>query len=257
MEKAERRSKRIRSPGYPSIGLAEAFEKAKMLYEKEGRHHVPISVAVQHWRYSPKSSGGQLCIAALKRFGLLTEKGKKGTRQVALSELAIRLIVGEDEQNPDFLQLLQTAALSPPIHRELWDLWGPRLPSDPAMKQHLLLDKNFNHASVDGFIRQFKETISFARLSDGDTRAAHRADALEARDERGGPLPSAGTPQATTMGGPRECVLNVPLIGGGMATLRVPLPLTEADYELLTGMLGTLRDKAKPAPVSAGNSDRQ
>ena len=43
--------------------------------------------------------------------------------------------------------------------------------------------------------------------------------------------------------------LTFPLIGGGMAILRVPLPLTEANFNLMMSMLGTMKDAiTTPAP---------
>ncbi len=57
------------------------------------------------------------------------------------------------------------AALTPKIHREIWKKWPLNLPSEDTLKHTLCLDWKppFNPAAVDGFIKEYKDTIAFAK----------------------------------------------------------------------------------------------
>ena len=66
-------AQKVRSPSFPFISLPGAVHRARELYTAERRNLVSVDVAVAHWGYSPKSSGGKQTIAALRAYGLLEE----------------------------------------------------------------------------------------------------------------------------------------------------------------------------------------
>ena len=155
---------RTRSPAYPYLDLRTALDKAAALWRAEGRHAVAVSLAMQHWGYKVESSTGYSCIAALKKFGLVDEEGTGESRQVRLSRLALAVLLDEDRASPERNAALQTAALSPRIHAELWEKYGADLPSDSSLRRFLILEKNFNEAAVDEFLEEYKTTVAFAGL---------------------------------------------------------------------------------------------
>lgn len=160
--------KKLRSPSYPYLDLSEATRLAKILWEKEKRHPAPVSVVAVHWNYGAKSSTGLLAVAALKKFGLLDEEGSGDQRTVKLSDFALDIIKHED--SPDEIsKLLKAAALKPEIHRDLWE--NHREASDANIKRVLIFDKKFNDASVDSVIKEYRDTIAFAKLTSADTLA--------------------------------------------------------------------------------------
>ena len=82
-----------------------------------------------------------------------------------MSDAARRILL--DAKDRDIL--LRQAALSPPIHKELWEHYGGFLPErDEDLKKYLLVEKNFNQQSVDGFIAQFRASIALTNLVQGD-----------------------------------------------------------------------------------------
>src|SRR4051812_5063904 len=85
--------KRLRSPAYPFISLKAAVERARIFYDKEKRNSANVQVAVKHWDYKAKSSGGVQTVAALKAFGLMKDIGTGDARQVQLTELGLRIIL--------------------------------------------------------------------------------------------------------------------------------------------------------------------
>jgi hypothetical protein len=105
----------------------------------------------------------------LKKFGLLEEVGGGMSGKVRVSRLALDIILhDDDEHRKEWLKALKTAALMPPVHSDLWEEWGPRLPSDGSMRSHLIREMGFNETTAAAFIKEFKRTISFAKLDQAD-----------------------------------------------------------------------------------------
>jgi hypothetical protein len=163
------KKQRHRSPAYPFISLKKAVDRAKEFYAAERKHTARIPVAVTHWKFAKKSSGGLQTIGALKQFGLMEDVGSGDNRQVKLTDAAIRIIADERPQSPERDQLIKTAALQPKIHGELFRKWGVELPSQETMRTFLKIEKEFNEAALDDFIKQYKDTIGYAKLAPDDT----------------------------------------------------------------------------------------
>jgi|HubBroStandDraft_1064217.scaffolds.fasta_scaffold120808_2 hypothetical protein len=171
--------KRMRSPAYPYINLETAIKRAKEFYAEEQRNAAPLKVAVKHWGYEAKSSGGAQTAAALISFGLLRDEGTGDKRKVKLTENALRIVLDTRADSEDRADAIRTAALTPKIHQQLWRKWENNIPSTENLKHILVLDWQppFNPAAVDGFIKEYKDTIAFAKpdasvtvpLADGDT----------------------------------------------------------------------------------------
>jgi hypothetical protein len=163
------KSKKMRSPAYPGINLEIATKRAKGLFEKERRNAVAYRVAVSHWGFGEKSSGGLLSIAALKSFGLIEDVQRgAGGRIIKLTDLALRIILDERPDSAQRAVLIKQAALNPKIHAALWKKYGTELPSDSSLHHELIFDFKFNENTVDEFIKEYKETIRFAGLADSD-----------------------------------------------------------------------------------------
>jgi hypothetical protein len=101
--------RKIRSPSFPFIGLREAEEKARVLYEAERRNPALPEVAAAHWGYSAKSSGAMQTIAALRAYRLLAGEG-----MVRLTDSAVRLLL-DDPGSRERAELLRETALAPRI----------------------------------------------------------------------------------------------------------------------------------------------
>jgi hypothetical protein len=154
-------SKKIRSPSFPFVSLPDALERARAFYDKEHRHETEPEVAARHWGYSPRSSGGNQTLAALRAFGLLEMVGEG---KVRLTERALRILLDEREESPERGQLLRQAALSPALHSRIWERYKGVLPSDATLRLYLVADEGFNERSVDEFIAELKETLEHAGI---------------------------------------------------------------------------------------------
>jgi hypothetical protein len=195
--------KRMRSPAYPYINLETAIKRAKEFYEKEQRNAAPLRVAVKHWGYEEKSSGGTQTAAALISFGLLRDEGTGDKRKVKLTENALRIVLDSRADSEERAEAIRSAALTPKIHQQLWRKWGNNIPSPENLKHTLMLDWQppFNPAAVDGFIKEYKDTIAFAKpdssatvpLADGDTTPELEEDESNGKKaSQGGYTPRIG-----------------------------------------------------------------
>lgn len=154
-----------RSPNFPSYSLEKAIEKVKEIFDVYKMTTLPERIACEIWTYAPNGSQGQLCIAALKAFGLIQIEGTGKDKKITVSESARRLILKDNNYN----NLLKEAALSPPLHKELWNHYEGFIPeNDELFRKFLLIEKRFNDKSVDSFIAQFRATIALASLEKGD-----------------------------------------------------------------------------------------
>lgn len=237
-----RRKPKGRSPSYPGIGLGDAIEKAAVLYQKEGRHAAPADVITTHWGYKPKTGPSLVAVAALKKFGLLEDEGGNGSRWARLTPLALSIVLDEAD-SPERQQHVREAALTPPIHAELWNESGGRLPSDQNLRRTLVLERGFTDSGAQQFIRQFKSTIAFAGLGEPDKMPEsqlpqHRlsGEHMPPQDIRPVGIPSEGaigSPRLSPEAGdqPRLRTLPLPVDTDPWPVLQVPVPMTEEAWD--------------------------
>jgi hypothetical protein len=178
---AEDKSKapKHRSPAYPAISLGQALERAKQFYAVQKQHAAPVESAVGIWGFAAKSSGGSQTIAALKQFGLMRESDQGGTREVQLSELALRIVRDEREPSPERDEAIRKAALLPKIYSEMWAKWDADYPADATMRFFLVHDKKYNEGSVSDLIASYKDTVKFAKLSESDKESETEDESRE------------------------------------------------------------------------------
>ncbi len=161
-------SARTRSPAYPGINLETAIKRVREIHGQDRMNPVPVEIAVKRWGFKERSSGGLVAVAALKSFGLVRDSGSGKDRKIQLTEDARRILLDTREDSRERFVLLKQAALSPKIHNILWKKWGVQLPADDTLRHALIFDYLFNENSVSDFIKEYKDTIRYAKLTDSD-----------------------------------------------------------------------------------------
>ena len=165
---AKGKKKRVRSPRFPFISLETALERARTFQQIEKHHAARVEIAASHWDMSPKSSSLLQTIGALKQYGLMEDEGAGQSRTLKLTDLARRILLDEREDGQERDQAIKQAALSPTVFQELWEKWGAEQPSEASFRTHLIMDRGFNDATANVFIGVYRDTVTFADLSDSD-----------------------------------------------------------------------------------------
>jgi hypothetical protein len=154
---------RTRSPNYPAIDLESAVELATKFERLAKRHPFPVSAAVEKaWEMKPGSSRGLQLVAALKQFGLIADEGTGETRKIKLTDSGARVVANVQNKN----EILKELALLPKVHSDIWKQFEGSIPPDETLRHYLSFDYSppFNGDSIDGFLKQFRGTISFSGL---------------------------------------------------------------------------------------------
>ena len=66
----------------------------------------------------------------------------------------------------NYKNILKEIALNPITYRKLHDEYNGGLPSDSTLKLKLLREYGFNAGKIDGFLKDFRRTLTIAGLSD-------------------------------------------------------------------------------------------
>lgn len=240
---------RNRSPNYPAFDLEKAVEWAALLYKEATIHLIPVAAAHKLWGY--ETSSGNLCVAALRAYGLAKTEGSSEKRKIRVSDLGRRIVL----EAPDRPQLLQKAAVSPMIHAELWGLYEDSgVPPDATIRAYLLFErdrKRFNEDAVDDVIERFRKTISFAKLGkcdilDGSEREDDGDDGAP-RDEK---TEQRKVRKVTTAVLP----LPIPMEDGTICIVDIPR-MTSATFAFFTKQLETYKSAIILPPVADTSSD--
>lgn len=159
MESKTTKNKRLRSPGYPLIDLKEAVHKAKILWDKDKSNSIPKEVACEHLGYQTKEGYAGRIIAALKQFGLISDKHG----DIILTQDAMDLAIYEPG-NQDYSDIVKRLALNPGIYDKIYNEGNANTASDSALKIKLIKDYGFHPDKVNNFLNNFRSTIAFADL---------------------------------------------------------------------------------------------
>ena len=153
---------RHRSPNYPGIRLRAAVAKIEALYKADGLAASPRDAALKHMGYERLHSEAGRTLSALKSFGLVDDASDR----IKLTQRGIEIVVRQSD-DPIRIKALKDAAVGPEIYRQIMkEYHSTGLPSETSLKSDLITVRKFNPTAVDGFVRDFKDTLQFAGLSD-------------------------------------------------------------------------------------------
>jgi hypothetical protein len=153
---------RHRSPNYPAIGLRSAVGKISAVFKEDGLAPSPKLAAFKHMGFDKMHGEAARVLSALKSFGLIEESNER----IKLTQRGIDT-VARPEGDAQHSSALREALVGPGIYRELIaDYRQHGLPSDMSLKSELVAGKKFNPNSVDGFVRDFRDSLEFAGITD-------------------------------------------------------------------------------------------
>lgn len=228
-------AKIARSPRAPLISLEDAVKKAKLIYDKEGKHSIPNELVAKHLGYSGANNGAALrTMGAIKSFTLLVGNNKGDL--AASPDIETFLFTPDDNTKR---QLMRKWLREPKIYAQLLDEYKEHLPSDAALR-YRLIQLGFTPQTADDTAKTFKSSVTFARYYE----STHREEAPELQDEvqpdsilpadephRRPQIPPASTNFPVSSGTLDR--IPIRLGGGRRAYLEIPNPLFLADKKLI------------------------
>ena len=171
---------RQRSRNYPGMGLREAIEKARQLYDSNGKAAVAKDAAVKAWGYKGLNGASLRVLGALNQYGLLDIPESK---TVKLSARALAILL-EPEDSAERAQALLDAAHTPPVFAEIQEHYPDGLPGDEGLKSYLVRTLNFTDEAAVNLIASLRDTIALADSAakvntslHGDQKERQRQDA--------------------------------------------------------------------------------
>jgi len=241
-KKADKKA-RHRSPNYPAVSLKRAVELTQMIYEKDRTHPVPISIAATRWGLKAKGSQVLLYTAALKAYGLIDVAESGANREISVTDTARRVILNSEDKK----EILQRAALTPKIHREIWDQYNGELPQDDILRNYLLFKRHFNENAVGGLITQLRETFVYADMSNirimvddsDDSDQDVQQDETQEDTQLGLLVKSTDAkPKAVSLPNTTDSQLQLRfVVPSGEILILVPRTMTKGDYKILSAYL--------------------
>ncbi|MGO9371180.1 MAG: hypothetical protein ACLQBD_03650 [Syntrophobacteraceae bacterium] len=167
---AEAKTKKQRSPNFPSVSLEKSLNFARVLLDKYSRNFVHAHVGLKALGYdSPKSSSALQVLAALISYGLVDVEGAADQKQVRISDLAFKIIADKRAVSPDRDVAIQEAALKPSIYQKILARFPNSLPTDDAIEHELVFAFKFNRGSTNDFLSVFRQTLDYAKISQSGT----------------------------------------------------------------------------------------
>lgn len=175
-----KKARQGRSPAFPFIPLQKALERTEAFRLAEGgrpKHFAPVAAACATWGMGVKTGPAIQTVAALKHFGLVEFDGAGEKRAMRPTDTAFKILLDKQPVSPERDALIKKVALTPAIHKELWDKWQANLPSDPTLETYLVRDRGFSDGGARDLMAEYKATIAFSKLNEADTVAlANRAE---------------------------------------------------------------------------------
>lgn len=187
---------RFRSPPFPAMPLQRALERVEQLYRQERENPVPLSSAAKAWGMSPTSSGPIKVAGALNQYGLVAAEGLATSRKIKPSMDALRLILDKNHSSVERMETLSRCFLRPTIFLELWEKWGPTLPSDHTMETYLVLDRRmanqapFSQSAAAELLANYRASMAFVepRAVDNTSRETTQEKEKESMQTMAEPL---------------------------------------------------------------------
>ncbi len=191
---------KVRSPAYPTIGLREAIEKVKAVYEKDYQNKLPRALVAEHMGYRSLNGKSLGVLSAVGKFGLLEGRGDESR----VSDLALD-IIAHPAGSPERARAVLQAASNPELFSDLDSRFQNGKVSDAGIKSYLLTQK-FIPVAADAAIRSYRETKALVHEEAGgyspgsDDKSQEEAPAMEqnlgeapgSKRPQGGPLPPVG-----------------------------------------------------------------
>lgn len=188
--------------------------------------------AVKAMGYQGPSGASRSRLGALRQYGLL-EDAKGG---VKLTDLALTILHPANEE--ELQGALATAAITPPLFKELWD--SHKNADASVISAFLIRNKAFSQAGAAQAAAAFRDNVALVKAPPQGYSSPN--------DESKKDNPPMIEPQGGARAQATRSV-QVPLSATTWATVQAPFPITEAAWNQMLAVLNAM----KPGLVASGD----
>lgn len=146
---------RLRSPGYPDVGLPHAIELASKMYASNRTYPMDREVAAMEMGFSGLTGPSSKRLASLIQFGLLEKHAKNEVRVSALAESILHPDSTAEKEDG-----VLAAAFNPQLFRELQERFPAGVPSRSNLESYLL-KSGFSDRGVKRAINAYLATCEY------------------------------------------------------------------------------------------------
>lgn len=211
---------KARSPGYPAIGLREAIEKIRRVYEKDYQNKIPRKIVAEHMGYQSLNGKSLGVLSAVAKFGLIEGRGDENW----VSDLGLKIIAHEPG-SPERGAAIAEAAKRPELFAELDGKFPGGRASDGAIRSYLLTMK-FIPQAADAALRAYRETQGLV----SEEGAVYSPETETISEAEAAPMMQSGT--AAPVARPLVAPPTAPGLPSERELLRGPLS-RDASYRLM------------------------
>lgn len=154
---------RVRSPSYPSVSLKEAIDFTSKIFKENRTNAIDRESAVLAMGYSSLSGRALSILSSLLQYGLIS---KADAGEIKVTQLSVNIMHSVDLSDKQSALLI--AAKSPPIFKELVEKFTDGIPSDNAIRSHLI-QLGFADAALGLAIKSYTETDKFIKSETNET----------------------------------------------------------------------------------------
>jgi hypothetical protein len=197
---------RSRSPSYPQIGLREAVQRVKSVYDRDYQNTLTREVAAERLGYSGLNGKSLAVLAALARYGLVEGRGD----EVRVSDLAAR-VLAYPVASPERGEAVAEAGRKPALFGRLDERFAEGAASDAAIRAWLVT-QGFIPPAAEAAVRSYRETKQLlAEQPVSSALAAARHPLSEAASAPEPPTRSEGVRRAVFGLAEGEVVITAPV----------------------------------------------
>lgn len=146
---------RLRSPGYPNIGIEQALETVRKLYDKVRRNPIDREAAAKEIGYSGLTGPAAKMLSNLSHFGLIE---KAGMGDLRVCELAVEALYGHPDSKRK--RAIRTAAFSPELFKLIQERHSDGYVSEHALR-NLLKREGFAEVAIAPAVNSYLSTYSY------------------------------------------------------------------------------------------------
>lgn len=235
------------------MSLAEAIQRAALVYKNQHTHGAPREVVAKSMGYNSLNGASATSISALIKYGLLEGRGD----EIKISDRAMCILHPQSPEEK--AEAIRQAAREPELFRDLAERFPGRMPAEDVLRNYLIRN-GFAPAAVSSVILAYRETCEFAEreagaYDSGPVPVSTEAPAMHSTPQSHSTAPAPNTGKPVYNQSDERNVARYDFEGGGFVRISVGGPIeTEQALSMAETLIGLKRAEIEARNERARNT---